>query len=1132
MNRRKISLLMVLVMLFSFCPGVSENKAAKALTNKSRVSLAEETSEEGNDETNSQLLYGNSGDSSIFSGKTFKITYHITGKWEDAYNASITIENLSDEVIHDWALLFYLDDNVINNIWNAKVANKDNGLYLLDNNDWNMDILAKQSVSFGFTAEYGKGAILPGSYALTTCQGDVLEADYSVHYRVDSNGGGELAAAMEIENKSDSIIEDWSLTFDYENEIHNLWCGDLQTKEKKGSQYHYLVNNPGWSQNIEPEQRVTVGFLADSSTLDAVPKNYSMKKYSNEINYDRDSDGDELTDVDEVILGTNPYDSDTDGDGLSDGMEELYLCLNPLKPDTDDNGIKDGQEDTDEDGINNIEELKIGCEPWNEDTDEDGLLDGEELLTYKTDPLQEDTDTDTLSDYDEIKLGLNPLVQDSDGNGVRDDAEKIEQSLTLERDEEDTSAVAYVSVDAKMNGNIDNTTQIENIGEVDTYCNGVVGKVGFPVEITSTSQFDTANITFGYDTARLGDTKEDDLCVMCYNEQSDGQACLNRHFAKTTSRRQSRWYNEAEDDFVLLEEQCVLNKSNHTVTCTTPHFSKYLLVDKKKWRAVWENAYDYRQSTQYHDVLFSMDISGSMKGNPLTYCKKAVKGLVDSIYKYDRMGLMTFSASANYVQKFTSSSKKLYNKIDSIACKGATDKEVGLKESVDCFTKNYQSTGNKKNIILLCDGAINYKEDVIQKAKQNQIAIHVILIGENQAREEKCKKIANETGGSYYLIKKESEIEGTVAKLGKQLLGTIDTTDTDQDGIYDVFEKHGVLAANGQLIKSDYQKKDTDGDGLSDFYEWMGTNDTSKKLTKKTVTIKAGEKEVGVYSTSYYSNPANKDTDGDGYNDKVDKTPKKNSITEYNLKSPGYVQVYRDGVRTYGGNQEWFNDKKLDMCNNYMINKNGCGLIACTDVTLYLRLGKKVKGKEDKDISQLNDGGLLIQSDAYMGFVRDVMKNKLKLHSYGMSDGQVKRYFNKYFKKYDIKLKAKHAKVENLLGHARISIKKNMPLITSSGEKFGDAPNIVLYKKLEKGDEGFDTSKNANSKFQFVNSKQKMNEHYVAITGLLFDEQTGKRMVKVSSWAEAYYIDYDMYYDYIYEQGIAKTWQSGVVYFK
>lgn len=576
----------------------------------------------------------------------------------------------------------------------------------------------------------------------------------------------------------------------------------------------------------------------------------------------------------------------------------------------------------------------------------------------------------------------------------------------------------------------------------------------------------------------------------------------------------------------------MLNKSTHTVTCTTTHFSKYLLVDKKKWRAVWENAYDYRQSTQYHDVLFSMDISGSMKGNPLAYCKKAVKGLVDSIYKYDRMGLMTFSVSANYVQKFTSSSKKLYNKIDSIACKGATDKEVGLKESVECFTKNYQSIGNKKNIILLCDGAINYKEDVIQKAKQNQIAIHVILIGENPAREEKCKKIASQTGGSYYLIKKESEIEGTIAKLGKQLLGSIDTTDTDGDGIYDVFEKHGVLAANGQLIKSDYQKKDSDGDGLSDFYEWMGTNDTSKKLTKKTVTIKAGEKEVGVYSTSYYSNPVNKDTDGDGYNDKIDKTPKKNSITEYNLKSPGYVQVYRNGVRTYGGDQGWFGNKKLDMCNNYLIADHGCGLIACTDVTLYLRLGKKVTGKEDNDIAQLNDGGLLIQSDAYVGFVRNVMKDKLKLHSYGMSDGQVKRYFNKYFKKYNIKLKAKHTEVKNLIEQAKTSLKKNMPLITSSGNKFNGAPNIVLYSKIRKGDERFDTSSSANTKFQFIDSKQNMNSHYVAVTGLLFDKQTGKKMVKVSSWAKEYYIDYDVYDDYVEKQGMAQNWQSGVIYFK
>src|SRR5690606_7927755 len=56
-----------------------------------------------------------------------------------------------------------------------------------------------------------------------------------------------------------------------------------------------------------------------------------------------DSDGDGLTDEEEIRLGTDPTDPDTDGDGLTDG-EEVALGTNPLSKDTDCDGISDFEE--------------------------------------------------------------------------------------------------------------------------------------------------------------------------------------------------------------------------------------------------------------------------------------------------------------------------------------------------------------------------------------------------------------------------------------------------------------------------------------------------------------------------------------------------------------------------------------------------------------------------------------------------------------------------------------------------------------------------------------------------------------------------------------------------------------------
>ncbi len=58
----------------------------------------------------------------------------------------------------------------------------------------------------------------------------------------------------------------------------------------------------------------------------------------------KDSDGDGLSDEDEVNLGTDPNNPDTDGDELTDGEEVNNYKSDPKNPDTDFGGIDDGAE--------------------------------------------------------------------------------------------------------------------------------------------------------------------------------------------------------------------------------------------------------------------------------------------------------------------------------------------------------------------------------------------------------------------------------------------------------------------------------------------------------------------------------------------------------------------------------------------------------------------------------------------------------------------------------------------------------------------------------------------------------------------------------------------------------------------
>lgn len=96
-------------------------------------------------------------------------------------------------------------------------------------------------------------------------------------------------------------------------------------------------------------------------------------------------------------------DGDYDGDGLPNGYEMEFLrgYTNPTLYDTDGDGTPDGDEDSDGDGLSNLMELELGTDPAKRDTDGDGLSDGAEYR-LGTDPLSADTDGNGIIDGQEM----------------------------------------------------------------------------------------------------------------------------------------------------------------------------------------------------------------------------------------------------------------------------------------------------------------------------------------------------------------------------------------------------------------------------------------------------------------------------------------------------------------------------------------------------------------------------------------------------------------------------------------------------------------------------------------------------------------------------------------------------------
>ena len=179
-----------------------------------------------------------------------------------------------------------------------------------------------------------------------------------------------------------------------------------------------------------------------------------------QVSFFTDSDGDGVSDEDELRLGSSPFYWDSDGDGLSDMIElggdgsiawdsDGDGAIDALDPDDNNNGRGTRQEivgDNDLDGIPNYRDQRYDAPKMTEDADNDGIPNGVEnpgivnSLAYLIDPtrpvnnilidtdgdglpnaLDEDSDGDGHLDKDEAGFSLNDgSLLDSDGDAIPD----------------------------------------------------------------------------------------------------------------------------------------------------------------------------------------------------------------------------------------------------------------------------------------------------------------------------------------------------------------------------------------------------------------------------------------------------------------------------------------------------------------------------------------------------------------------------------------------------------------------------------------------------------------------------------------------------------------------------------------
>lgn len=575
------------------------------------------------------------------------------------------------------------------------------------------------------------------------------------------------------------------------------------------------------------------------------------------IDVDKDSDSDELPDYFEPLYSCNVNNADTDNDGLTDGQELLLINSNPTIYDSIITGVSDADADIDGDKLTNIEEINLGTKPDNEDTDYDGLADGQEVNEFLTNPLNTDTDEDALTDFDDVKLGFSPLLKDTDEDGVWDCDETTYQSITTNIEREEQKTVSNVTVSFEGTGYINSSTSIKDIYGIDVHTSEVKGLVGVSIEIISSAEFENATISFELNTDEIDTETAENLLIL--------------------------WYDEDNDTFIPQETYIDLEKM--TVETSVTHFSKYMLVDKSEWYEAWRNNINYVSNTETSfDTVIAIDCSGSMSWNDpdftytyrdtvfpgsyydgvVNYRKLASENYISAMSVTDKIAIVLFESNLTIACELTNSRTSAINALSDIYSQGGTNFESAISTSIDVLEI---SENADKTILLLSDGESTISDATIDEAVANNIKINTVYIGED-GNSTVLENIASSTGGESYIATTAEELIDIYSAIN--LVQRLDMTDSDGDGLVDIFEISGMKLSNGQIIYTDPFMADTDNDGLLDGEEIKSIPTHKKEIVFDTVG--RGE-EIWSYVFKMYTNPNKSDTDGDFDKDIIDPNP-------------------------------------------------------------------------------------------------------------------------------------------------------------------------------------------------------------------------------------------------------------------
>lgn len=702
--------------------------------------------------------------------------------------------------------------------------------------------------------------------------------NYNVTFSLTSSWESGYNANVKIENTGDDTIQNWYLSFEYDDQITNIWNADISTHEEN----QYIVKNAGWNQDIVAGGSIEFG-ISGSTAFNEFPENFNVVGENKEVqeedysvHYQVDSDwGSGFTGSIQITNNTDKiledwvleFDFEREITNIWNAVIEChegnhYVIRNAgynaninagQMVSFGFNGMNGSKDIVPENNKLYSYEASIEID-LNLDSDNDGAEDYIEDY-FGTDKKKEDTDGDGLSDYIEIFIiGSEPTIIDTDQNGINDGDEdadqdglsnlsEVEIGTDLIKIDTDSDGLSdYEEKNTYQTNSLEYDTDQDNVSdgtEIELGTNPLVYDENFDLCITATDE-DTVKVSVemnlsGVQVETLSVEKYENEFFFptsmpgyiggAYDFSVDGEfdkATINFEFDEILLEDSSfdpviYYFNEEKQ---LLEE-LETTVSGNVASAQVTHFSKYILLNRKVFQSAFEWQ-DVWSTTGYTgvEIVLVIDDSGSLGGD---YSYNATTGIFTGGEDPEHKRL---EVARNFVDNANASAKigivKFDGVIDNISNGLIECNQAGKDILKDYLQFTYVNSGSYNINGIFDSRGYTYMYGGIEMA-MNQFS---------KDSEDTLKALVVFTDGQAHDISKHSSVISTANNNGVKIytvgLGGSSTYFTNY--LQPLAQNTGgafYLASNANELTDIYNdinekidiETDSDGDGITDYYE-------------------------------------------------------------------------------------------------------------------------------------------------------------------------------------------------------------------------------------------------------------------------------------------------------------------------